>query len=374
MPTLGPKLVSPPLDVYDHQELSLRPSTGLDSLGIGKLGPHSVSSAGSTAEQANTHKVFSVISGNSTNMSEAAETKSLDQGPREEPAADLHIHANEEFLPGKIVKLECFDEAPLVWDGEGPRPSHAQFLARNSARRRKMGLFAIFRTHLDYSMAIRIHTYDADDQALNQHPEHQAIIYTDSHKPHLTAGGNTLPNPAIQVKRDGPEELPQGSRLDYSDIFIIEHNVRVAFIGQVTRTCFPQFAKTYQNVQRLLGRDVLRPQSRAKSAVPASTFDASSSSHAQLPRLKPVDLVARPFGGPSSPETCTGDMTSSSSAGRTPAEQIAVRDAGWLGGFTSEVPIDQLRPSGGTKAETINQDKYSPRFAGYRTGGDKGMG
>lgn len=366
------KLLSPPSEVHGRQNLSLRHSTDLDSLRRGKSGPHSVSSAASSAEQSDTHKVFSVTSRSGT-MSDVTETQSLDQGPSGEPAPDLAIHANEEFSPGKVVTLECFDEPPLVWDGEGPPLSRDEFLVRNRARRRKMGLFAIFRTHLDYSMAVRINTYSADTQGSNQHPEYQAVIYIDSHKPRLTADRNTPTNPPIQIRPDGSKELPQESRLDYSDIFIVEHNVPVAFIGQVTSDCFPRFAKTYQKVQLMLGRDVPRPRSRSERAIAASSSDASSSTQAQLPRLQPVDSAAPPFGGPSSPESCTSDMTGSSGAGRTSTEQVAVHDASWFGGFTSEVPIDQLRPSGGTKAETIKQDKYSPRSAGYTTGGDRGM-
>lgn len=347
-----------------------------------------MSSAGSPTDPYDTrYGVFSATSGSmsssfSTHRSDAtgyggaSEIHYSDQNVTENPSVDLYLHDSIDFLPGKVVKLEYFDEEDLS-DEESPvkkrsrkprkRLTRNEFIAQESARKGKMGLFAIFRTYLDYSMAIRIHTYDPQSRKERKRlPEYQAIIYAESLKPSVKADDKPPTNPPIQVHAYDSAVLPKGSRLDYSDTFIVEHNLCVAFVGRIRTTSFPNFASSYRRVQQMLGNDVPLPTQQPPPNALAPYSDPESTPKAEPFR---TDFVTPPFGGPSSPERVTREMSSTSSTGRISTEHNAVGDAGWIGYSGSEAPIEQLGHLDfrGTKAET-KQGILSPGSTGYGTG------
>ena len=322
---------------------------------------------------------FSTDRSDATEYGGASEIHYSGQNVTENPSVDLRLHDNNSFLPGTIVKLEYFDEEdpsdegpPVKKRSRKPRKrlTRDEFIAHENARKGKLELFAIFRTYLDYSMAIRIHTYDPQSRKEHKRlPEYQAIIYAESLKPSVKADDKPPTNTPIQVEGYGSAVLPKGSRLDYSDTFIVEHNQCVAFVGRIKTTSFPDFAFSYHRVQQMLGNDVPIPTQQPPANALAPYSDPESTPNAEPIRTDFVTPPPPPFGGPSSPDSVTSEMTSTSSTGRISTEHNAVGDSGWIGYSGSEAPTEQLRHLDfrGTKAET-KQGIYSSASNGYGIG------
>lgn len=322
---------------------------------------------------------FSTDRSDATEYGGASEIHYSEQNVTENPSVDLCFHDSIDFLPGKVVKLEYFDEEdpsdeepPVKKRSRKPRKrlTRDEFIAQESARKGKMGFFAIFRTYLDYSMAIRIHTYNSQSRKERKRlPAYQAIIYAESLKPSVKADDKPPTNPPIRFDAYGSAVLPKGSRLDYSDTFIVEHNLCVAFVGRIRTTSFPNFASSYRRVQQMLGNDVLLPTQQPPANALAPYSEPESTPKAEPFRAHFVTPPPPPFGGPFSPDSATSEMTSTSSTGRITTEHNAVGDAGWIGYSGSETPTEQLRHLDfrGTKAET-KQGIYSPGSIGYGTG------
>lgn len=390
---LDAKLVAPQFEDPLYQDPKLRPPTDISSLRKGKSGPQSVSSAGSPTDPYDTrYRVFSVPSSSmnssfstgrpdATEYGGASEIPHSEENVTEHPSVDFRLHNSIEFRPGKVVKLEYFDEEDPT-DEESPakkrirktrkRLTRDEFIAQEDARKGKMALFAIFRTYLEYSMAIRIHSYDSQSRKKRKRlPKYQAIIYAGSLKPSVDADDKPPTNPPIQVDIDGLAVLPKGSRLDYSDTFIVEHNLCVAFVGRIRSTSFPNFASSYRRVQQMLGNDVALPTQEPSAIELAPYSDLESTPNAEPFQTDVVTTpLPPPFGGPSSSDSVTSEMTSTRSTGRISTKHNAVGDAGWIGYSGSEAPpTEQIRHLDfrGNKAET-KQGIYSPVTTGYGAG------
>jgi hypothetical protein len=88
-----------------------------------------------------------------------------------------------------------------------------------------------------------IYTYHRDITKPGLQAQDHAIIYTE--KP-VTYQGETLQKKAIKVMPSNPrEKLDPRSRLNYAQIYTIEFNVRVIFIGRVDKTHHEQVLATY---------------------------------------------------------------------------------------------------------------------------------
>ncbi|GAO19955.1 hypothetical protein UVI_02051810 [Ustilaginoidea virens] len=74
-------------------------------------------------------------------------------------------------------------------------------------------------------------------KACNKHgvkPAKHGIVYEHGHKPHMVSGEPKLGFPPVQatITEDG-ERLSKESRVNYSKLVTIEHNIRVFFIGSI---------------------------------------------------------------------------------------------------------------------------------------------
>lgn len=81
------------------------------------------------------------------------------------------------------------------------------------------------------------------------HPDDHAIIYTSKDRGPITLPGETLIREAIRMEPIDPSHgLDNASRVNYCKIYTVEHNVKVFFIGALTRTAQVQAAADYNQV------------------------------------------------------------------------------------------------------------------------------
>lgn len=78
-----------------------------------------------------------------------------------------------------------------------------------------------------------------------------AIIYTSSHAPKELEGEKKLLKRPVRVNNiSDKEKLDKASRVNYSKVYTIEHNIRVCFIGEIHKDSkaifFTDFKRTFE--------------------------------------------------------------------------------------------------------------------------------
>jgi hypothetical protein len=79
-------------------------------------------------------------------------------------------------------------------------------------------------------------------------PEHHAIIYTGDKPPTELPGEKRLSNRPIRVVGDTPrDKLFKESRVNYSKVYTIEHDVKVCSVGKIHSDDRAQFFLDFEN-------------------------------------------------------------------------------------------------------------------------------
>ena len=75
--------------------------------------------------------------------------------------------------------------------------------------------------------------------------KYHAIVYTGSHAPEALPG-EELDLPPIRIRAERGEALQPQSRINFSKIYTIEHNVKVKEVGRVTAACMPLLSQHFR--------------------------------------------------------------------------------------------------------------------------------
>lgn len=159
-----------------------------------------------------------------------------DEDEFEEIDPRYRIEHSSKFQPGEIFKVYWSEP-----QGSG-HDKHPSVSGRHELENRYgMKFFVGFRRFIviandqGHCTCVPILTYGG--KACNKHgvkPAKHGIVYEHGHKPHMVSGEPKLGFPPVQatITEDG-ERLSKESRVNYSKLVTIEHNIRVFFIGSI---------------------------------------------------------------------------------------------------------------------------------------------
>jgi len=96
--------------------------------------------------------------------------------------------------------------------------------------------FVIVATYPGHCSCLPILTYGGHGTLKSGvHPEYHAMVYSSDSAPGLLQG-ESLEKKAIKIDINDPRhKLDNASRLNYSKIYTVEHNVKVAFVGRLAK-------------------------------------------------------------------------------------------------------------------------------------------
>ncbi|RFU31079.1 hypothetical protein B7463_g5257, partial [Scytalidium lignicola] len=140
--------------------------------------------------------------------------------------------------------------------------------------------------HVGHSTCLPILTYGGRGTAKpGVKPELHSQVYSSKHVPGLLKGETpgALQSP-IRIKVDSDKnKLDEASRLNYSKIYTVEHNVKVVFIGEVDKGHMTKLRGNYANVNRPFSYEDSTGGFAASSssgyAEPASGYTTSTSGY-----------------------------------------------------------------------------------------------
>jgi hypothetical protein len=98
--------------------------------------------------------------------------------------------------------------------------------------------FLVIRAFSHHSLCVPIATYRAHGTRYRPDAQHHSIAYTGSTPPFPLSGENMVRHP-IRIKPRSSEKFHKASRINFSKIYTIEHNVKVKNIGKVDDEYMP---------------------------------------------------------------------------------------------------------------------------------------
>ncbi|RFU35538.1 hypothetical protein B7463_g774, partial [Scytalidium lignicola] len=163
------------------------------------------------------------------------------------------IYGSRNFKKGKVFKVLWFE--PYGSTGteitQVPRKIKYGERAYQSTRR----FVIISSIHYGHSLCLPIFTYYGKATAKpGVHPGLHSVVYATEFPPELQQGEYaTYLQPPIKIKLESDRHmLDKASRINYSKVYTVEHNVKVSFIGTVETSFMPQFMANYHKVNDIL--------------------------------------------------------------------------------------------------------------------------
>ncbi|KAI5458429.1 hypothetical protein BGZ63DRAFT_426831 [Mariannaea sp. PMI_226] len=161
---------------------------------------------------------------------------SATEGEAEELDPRYRVELSHRFQPGEIFKVLWCEPQGSVSEGV-PSVSDRQEVRDRFGGKIFVGFrrFIVIANDQGHCTCVPILTYGG--KACNKRgvkPEKHGIVYERGHKARLLAGEPKLgfPSVKIQMTEDG-EKLSKESRVNYSKLVTVEHNVKVLFIGRI---------------------------------------------------------------------------------------------------------------------------------------------
>ncbi|KAL1841931.1 hypothetical protein VTJ49DRAFT_6322 [Mycothermus thermophilus] len=162
-------------------------------------------------------------------------------GPKIRLSAEYVVESSKRFLPGEVFKV--------LWcepHGSGGSKTEKVAFTHNMVERdgklfyQGFRRFIIVRTYEGHSHCVPILTYGR--QACKKNgvkPDKHGIVHQHNKDPRRLKGEPRLGIPPVRVKLyERAEKISVESRINYSKVYSIEHNVRVFFIGSVVKSDF----------------------------------------------------------------------------------------------------------------------------------------
>ncbi|KAH8805551.1 hypothetical protein F5884DRAFT_799785 [Xylogone sp. PMI_703] len=164
---------------------------------------------------------------------------------------DFKVYSSRHFTQGKLFKVVWTEPSGSTGTIATENVSATIFgqNAYSSIRR----FVIIDAQHPGHSTCLPVLTYTS--RGTTKHgvkPECHSIIYASDKRPHYMKDEDraALKTP-IMVKMDSTRhKLDSASRVNYSKLYTIEHNVKVAFIGRVDKDYMHKFVANYERVNR----------------------------------------------------------------------------------------------------------------------------
>ncbi|KAL2268518.1 hypothetical protein VTJ83DRAFT_3364 [Remersonia thermophila] len=145
---------------------------------------------------------------------------------------EFNVEPSSRYRPGEVLKiLWCEPHGARSDDAFSHRTvSYNGSLFYSGIRR-----FIIVRTYQGHSSCVPILTYGRlGCKKRGVKPQYHGIIHQHNKKPSILEGEPVLGVPPIKVRlSERTEKISPESRVNYSKLYSIEHNVRVFFIGSV---------------------------------------------------------------------------------------------------------------------------------------------
>lgn len=166
---------------------------------------------------------------------------------------DFRVHKSKHFTNGAVFKVlwsePCGDKntqnaSVVTQDDEGCfEDARYGEVAYHSTRR-----FVVVKERQGHSICVPILTYGR--QGTNKpgvKAEYHAIIYTGETAPRPLPGEKGIHKRSVRVdNKDARERLAPESRVNYSKLYTVEHNVKVCFIGKIHKNSEATFFEDFK--------------------------------------------------------------------------------------------------------------------------------
>ncbi|KFY93609.1 hypothetical protein V498_04334 [Pseudogymnoascus sp. VKM F-4517 (FW-2822)] len=209
-------------------------------------------------------------------VSQAPATSSTPQPPV--PQVPLNEanpgNSSEQF---EVVVSNEFKERSVfkvVWtspnnSARGSRKNNSDYSKISNFVRTEQGYtsirrFVVWKNHEGHALCLPILTYRNRGTAMpGVEPAHHAIIFTESkyghlprsirHPPFKDRDELPLPNAPICVEPIDPKhQFDVMSRLNYAELYKVEHGIKVYFIGRIHEASVKEFEASYERVQQMV--------------------------------------------------------------------------------------------------------------------------
>jgi hypothetical protein len=123
----------------------------------------------------------------------------------------------------------------------------------------KLRRFVIVGRHRGSSICLPIHTYGRQGTSkFGCRPQDHAIIYSTESAPKAISGEDTtLLRKSIRCKMNSSrDKLDATSRLNYAKLYTVEHNVKVQFIGKISKSHENRIVAVYNEIHKLADRPI----------------------------------------------------------------------------------------------------------------------
>jgi hypothetical protein len=147
---------------------------------------------------------------------------------------EFQVHKSKDFYFGRVFKV-LWSEPVGSGGTEITTPAYAKYGEKAFHKIRR---FVIVKPGHGHCICLPILTYGLQGVLKHGvHPEDHAAVYSSRNGPHLLKDEAKLPmkSPIRIDMKDFSEKLDPLSRLNYAKLYTVEHNVKVYFIGQVSK-------------------------------------------------------------------------------------------------------------------------------------------
>ncbi|OTA98110.1 hypothetical protein M426DRAFT_326250 [Hypoxylon sp. CI-4A] len=142
------------------------------------------------------------------------------------------VHPSTDFEPGLVFQILWSDTKGHTISGK-----HYSNTSSNDSDKILIGFrrFIVVNNDARHSTCVPIHTYDGKGcLKKGTNPKAHGIIYTSDKQPRLLKGEPELGHPPILMTMTAENEvLARESRVNYGNTVIIDHNIKVFFIGTI---------------------------------------------------------------------------------------------------------------------------------------------